>query len=384
MREVVTDVVIPAYNPDRRLLTILERLASQTLPVRRVHLINTEKEGLDRLLGKEGSARYPGAVEGVLAGQGAPEGGEEALVRRYPFLSVTHIKKSEFDHGGTRNMGVLAAEGADYVVMMTQDAVPAGDTLIESLIRPLEESRVGGSDPGTAHESAGGQEAPEAPAESSDPAAAHDTAGGQEPGTLIAAYARQLPYEDADTAEKLSRSFNYSDEPLVKSQKDFQRLGIKTYFCSNVCAAYRRDLLLELGGFPKDMIFNEDMVFAGRALQAGYRIRYTPEAEVYHSHNYGCMAQFHRNFDLGVSQAQHPEIFSGTSSEGEGMRYVKAVTARLWENRELLQIPVFAARCAFRLAGYRLGKGYEKLPEGLVRRFSSSGAYWDRKFAGKA
>ncbi len=132
------------------------------------------------------------------------------------------------------------------------------------------------------------------------------------------------------------------------------------------------------------MIFNEDMVFAGRALQAGYRIRDTPEAAVYHSHNYGCMAQFHRNFDLGVSQAQHPEIFSGTSSEGEGMRYVKAVTAKLWENREIPQIPVFAARCAFRLAGYRLGKSYEKLPDGLVRRFSSTRSYWDRVVSGKS
>ncbi len=33
--------------------------------------------------------------------------------------------------------------------------------------------------------------------------------------------------------------------------------------------------------------------------------------------------QFHRNFDLGVSQAEHPEIFEGVPSEGEGSGLVK-------------------------------------------------------------
>ena len=313
----IVDVVIPSYNPDARLLSILERLSQQTLPVRRVHLINTEQAGLDALLT---SSDY---------------GSEKALLAAFPFLSIRHIHKTEFDHGGTRNLGVEDAEGADYVVMMTQDALPAGNELIERLILPFADA------------------------------------------SLIAVYARQLPYPDADPAEVYTRSFNYPDRPQVKSQEDFARLGIKTYFCSNVCAAYRRNLLLELGMFPLHMIFNEDMVFAGRALQAGYRIRYTPEAKVYHSHNYGASAQFHRNFDLGVSQAQHPEIFAGTSSEGEGMRYVKEVVRYLRTTGNGRLIPQFCVRCAARLTGYRLGKGYQKLPAGLIRKCTSNPAYWE-------
>lgn len=42
-----------------------------------------------------------------------------------------------------------------------------------------------------------------------------------------------------------------------------------------------------------------------------------------HSHNYSVKQQFHRNFDLAVSQTAHPEIFEQVSSEAEGMRLVK-------------------------------------------------------------
>lgn len=36
-------------------------------------------------------------------------------------------------------------------------------------------------------------------------------------------------------------------------------MGIKTFFCSDVCAAYRVDLFHKLGGFESPVIFNEDM-----------------------------------------------------------------------------------------------------------------------------
>ena len=41
--------------------------------------------------------------------------------------------------------------------------------------------------------------------------------------------------------ERYTRQFNYPEQPSVKTKADLLRLGIKTYFCSNVCAAYKRD-----------------------------------------------------------------------------------------------------------------------------------------------
>ncbi len=73
------------------------------------------------------------------------------------------------------------------------------------------------------------------------------------------------------------------------------------------------------GGFIQNAIFNEDMIFAGKAvMEDDYAIAYVADAKVIHSHNYNCTQQFKRNFDLAVSQADRPEVFGGIHSESEG------------------------------------------------------------------
>lgn len=72
-----------------------------------------------------------------------------------------------------------------------------------------------------------------------------------------------------------------------------------------------------------------DMIFAGKIILNGGGIAYVPEARVIHSHNYGNIEQLRRNFDLAVSQAEHPEIFAMASSESEGMKLVKQTTRYL-------------------------------------------------------
>ena len=160
-------------------------------------------------------------------------------------------------------------------------------------------------------------------------------------------------------------------------EEDEDELGIKTYFCSNVCAAYRRDIYLKLGGFTKKTIFNEDMIFAGHAVEAGYQIAYAADAQVIHSHNYTAMQQLHRNFDLGVSQADHPEVFGRLHSEGEGIRLVKKTAKWLVENGHALLLPQLVMASGSKYAGYWLGKHYKKLPEGLIRSLTMNPAYWE-------
>ena len=136
-----------------------------------------------------------------------------------------------------------------------------------------------------------------------------------------------------------------------------------------------------MGGFIKHTIFNEDMIYAAGAISAGYGIAYRPEAKVYHSHDLSCGEQFHRNFDLGVSQAEHPEIFEKVPSESEGMKLVKLTIAHLKEKKLWLQIPGVIVKSGFKYLGYLLGKNYRKLPEKLVVRCSAgtSREYWNRK-----
>ena len=252
----------------------------------------------------------------------------EDPTRRYDNIVVRHVSKREFDHGDTRNRGVALSD-AEFFLMMTQDAHPRDNFLVSSLLKVMDED-------------------------------------------VAAAYARQYPRSDCNLAERYSRKFNYPNEPMKKTQADIERLGIKTYFCSNVCAMYRRTIFDELGGFTGRTIFNEDMVFAGHACQKEYAICYVPEAGVIHSHNYTCLQQFHRNFDLGVSQTEHPEVFAGIKSETEGKKMVRQTISHFRHIGKAYLIPHYILMCGFRFLGYRLGRNYKKLPRALRIAFASN------------
>lgn len=131
-----------------------------------------------------------------------------------------------------------------------------------------------------------------------------------------------------------------------------------------------------LGGFEKRAIFNEDMIYAGHAIEAGYRIAYEAQARVYHSHNYNCMQQLRRNFDLGVSQAQHPEVFSGVSSQSEGIQLVKKTAKHLSETGMRRQIPYLIMQSGFKYIGYQLGTHYKSLGQGMIEKCTSNRNYW--------
>lgn len=303
------DVIIPTYKPDREFFTLIDRLRRQTVPIHRIIVINTEEKYFNQLV----------------YGRKFEEDTKSLMIR--------HISAHEFDHGGTRRRAVRESD-ADVFVMMTQDAIPADDALIENLLKPLKEENVAVS------------------------------------------YARQLAKEDAGPIEKYTRRFNYPEKSRIKGQADIEAMGIKTFFCSDVCAAYRREVYEKLGGFIKRAIFNEDMIFAANAVKEGYKVAYAADARVYHSHNYTGIQQFHRNFDLGVSQAQHPEIFEGISSESEGISMIKKTVGYLWEKGHKTEIfrLVYTSGCKF--IGYRLGKCYRKLPKKMVLACTSNRNFW--------
>ena len=249
-------------------------------------------------------------------------------------MEVHHLTKEEFDHGGTRARAAELSD-SDVMVFMTQDAMPADRELLAELLKALDQEE-----------------------------------------NIAAAYARQLPNAECSFVERYTRAFNYPDTSLVKTKADLDKYGIKTFFCSNVCAAYKKDIYEKQGGFVRRTIFNEDMIYTGGLIQAGYGIAYAAEARVIHSHNYNCMQQFHRNFDLGVSQAEHPEIFEGVPSEGEGMRLVKKTLAYLIHSGRIWLIPGFVLQCAGKYAGYLAGKKFRKLPRKFILWCTMSPNYW--------
>lgn len=298
------DVLIPVYRPDGKLTELLKRLKMQNYPIHRVILMNTEEK------------HFPAELTGI-----------------WDRVEVYHLAKEEFDHGGTRDRGVRMST-ADLVLCMTQDAMPADETLIEELVKPFDDPKV------------------------------------------WAAYARQLPNEDCREVEKYTRSFNYPERSMVKTKEDLDRLGIKTFFCSNVCAAWRREKYLELGGFVKHTIFNEDMILAGTMIKQGGKIAYCAKAKVIHSHNYSAFQQFHRNFDLAVSQTMYPEVFGGIRSESEGIKLVKkSLSYCIKIGKPWLMIQV-VTQSAGKLLGYKMGQRYRSLPMWLILRCTMSPSFW--------
>ena len=304
------DVIIPVYRPDDRFFTLLDRLAKQTVRPRRIILMNTEEALWNAADGNE-KLRNTGAAE---------------------LCEIHHLTKSEFDHGGTRNLGVSFSR-SPYFVMMTQDAVPQDRYLLQILL------------------------------------------GGMK-GKVRMCYARQLAGRKADPIERFSRGFNYGPRSRVKTMSDLPELGIKTWFASNVCAAYDRSVFDALGGFVDRTIFNEDMIYCAGLLKAGYAVRYCADARVIHFHHFTGRQQIQRNFDLAVSQAQHPEVFAGIISESEGIKMVWNAAKWLRKQGRMDLIPELVWTSGCKYLGYRLGKAYRKLPASLVKCISGNRSYW--------
>ncbi len=254
----------------------------------------------------------------------------------YP-VEVLEIEAADFDHGATRNMGARRSN-ADLLLFMTQDAVPADIHLVSSFVQVFKKYQ-----------------------------------------DLNIAYGRQLPNQDCNVVERFTRRFNYPEESRIKSIQDLETMGIKTFFFSDVCGAYRRRAFLQRGGFDAPIIFGEDLVHTAKCVLDGERVAYVAEAKVYHSHNYNCLQQFHRNFDGGVVQAAYPEIFKDIPSEGEGVKLVKKTAAYLIHiGKPFLLVELFF-QSAFKYAGFFLGKRYKRLPAFVVRWCSSNPGYFVSK-----
>ncbi len=262
---------------------------------------------------------------------------DKSIEWEYPNARIIHIKQEQFNHGTVRHAAACESK-ADILVFMTQDAVPKDQYLIKNLVTPIIEKR----------------------AEIS--------------------YARQIPKEDAGLIEQFTRNFNYPETSCIKTRKDIPKMGIKTFFCSNVCAAYDRKIYDKLGGFPRPVVLNEDMILAGNAVEEGYRIAYVAEACVYHSHEYSGRQQFRRNFDIGASQAQYSQFFSAYPAESEGMSLIKETAKYICSRHKYHLLFKLVWISGWKYLGFKFGKNYKKLPKKTVMKWSLCPWYWKDYF----
>ena len=303
------DVIIPTYNPDEKLTLLLGNLERQTMTPHRIFILNTIDKDFDV---DDFNAKY----------------------KTEENIEIRHIGREEFDHGTTRNNGANLSE-ADYILFITQDAVPTDNKLIENMAKSMGPN-------------------------------------------VVSAYARQVSNED-NPIEMLARRFNYPPVSSVKSESDKERLGIKVIFCSNVCAMYNHDVFDKLGGFATNNIFNEDMLYAYKVIKSGYSIAYVAESSVMHTHYYSLKKIFQRYFDQGVSQKNNSKVFSEFSTMSEGGKQAKYIVNGLIKAKNYSKVLLFILQSAAKVSGLLLGKNYSILPKSLRQNFSMNKNYWHKQ-----
>jgi rhamnosyltransferase len=244
------------------------------------------------------------------------------------------IPTYQFNHGGTRQYMVDRYRNYDVYVFMTQDAYLVDECSIERILNPFFDERVG------------------------------------------AVCGRQLPHIDATPLARHARFFNYPPASRIKSMDDVTELGIKVPFISNSFAAYRREALVDAGGFPSHVILSEDMYLAARMLLKGWKVAYAGDACCRHSHNYTMLQEFRRYFDTGVFHAREPWIrrqFGGAG--GEGFRYV-INELKFLGFRYIYLWPSSLLRNVFKLFGFKLGLLESIIPVVIKRKLSMHKNFW--------
>jgi len=258
------------------------------------------------------------------------------IAKEHKNVRIIEIKQADFNHGGTRHKAFLESTG-DIVCFLTQDALPKDEFYIENLIMPIQkDSKVA-------------------------------MVGG-----------RQIARENASNIEKYVRFFNYKEASRVWGKNDREELGIKAFFISDSCSAYSREAYINAGGFEKNILTNEDMEIAARFLEAGYKLAYQANAEVYHSHNYALLQQFKRNFDVGAFLSMYSKYFCKSKTKNEGLKMVKEVLNRLIKERHIIETLYCNVDFLARFFGNFIGSKYKIFPLFLVKRMSWQKNWWGK------
>jgi rhamnosyltransferase len=246
------------------------------------------------------------------------------------------IEQGDFDHGATRQLGAEYASQAEILLYLTQDAIPSDSGSFIELLKVFRDPAIG------------------------------------------AAFGRQLPRKEAGAIEVHARLFNYPNKSQVRCLDSRRGLGFKSIFFSNSFAAYRREALLGVGGFPSATIFGEDTIVTARMHQLGWKTAYVAEARVHHSHNYSIAEEFQRYFDIGVLHSRERWLVEqfGTAN-GEGMRFASSELLFLLKH-DYLSIPMAVARTFTKYIGYQIGRHERRLTPQVKRNLGQNRQYWMR------
>lgn len=297
-------LILPTYNAEKELQDFLPPLQNQTLQPSLFAIDSSSSDNTKQIL--------------INAG-----------------FKVHTIPKSEFNHGGTRQLATTLID-ADIYIFMTQDAILAANNCLEKLVAALKTK-----------------------------------------DDIACSYGRQLPKKEATVISAHGRYANYPTENYIRYLKDKEKYGIKTCFNSNNLAAYRKAALNSIGGFPRHIMTAEDAYVAGKFLKAGFGIHYASDATIYHSHNLTLPQEFHRYFSIGVFHAAEDWLLKEfNTATGEGFKFVISEINYLMKKKKPHLLPRAMLSTIIKLTAYKLGLHSKWIPYAMKKNLGINKNYW--------
>lgn len=225
--------------------------------------------------------------------------------------TYTKIEKEDFSHSLTREKEAFTSN-ADVIVFVTQDVVIKSDMWLHNLIRPIE---IGESE---------------------------------------ATYSRQLC--ENNTIEKYTRERNYPEKSYTVSKNDIEKLGLRTFFFSDAAGAIKRDVFVKLNGYDgKKLPISEDMYFAYKLINNGYKIKYCADSEVIHSHKFTWKQLYKRYYETGKFFKQNSYL-DEYGTNGTGANLAKYILKRAIKEKNVKVLAEFVPNMSARFIGMKVGK----------------------------
>lgn len=231
MAKLDATVVIPTFNGEEYIRDLLQAVFSQTTDLKYEVLV-IDSGSADRTL---------------------------EIIGQFPKVRLHTIPNREFGHGKTRNLGAEMSD-SEFVLYLTDDAVPASDSWLDSMIEPF----------------------------------------GLNP-KVGCVFGKQIPRAHCFVTLKrevaqVFKSFGDDGSVSLQRRNDItDRLGINNNFMSDVNSAIRKSIWEKIKF--QDVNYAEDQLLGIDMLKHGYIKAYAPLGSVNHSHDYPLRTYFKRKFD---------------------------------------------------------------------------------------
>lgn len=245
----------------------------------------------------------------------------------YP-AKIIEIEPETFGHGKTRNLALEYAS-ADFIVFLSQDAIPYDEYWLSNLLKNFDEDNI------------------------------------------AAVFSRQLPRKEAKQLQRFFYQYYFPDSKISRPQRDFN--SSQNRFFSNVSSCVKRGVL-EKYPFDETILTTEDQEWAHRIIKKGFKTIYEPESIVIHSHNHGLAKTFKGYFDSafalsGITQTEYDDF------KKSSQQYLRKEFHHVLKNKPT-ELPYWLARNIVKVLGIFLGLRGNKLTLNWKKRLSLNKNYW--------